>query len=149
MSNKPKYKGIFDYEQKPVVKDNTPSKTRQSFKDECDINKIVERYRVTGMLTDPSIPKTRNPFFGDFTQVTDYHQQAAQIASLNAEFEALPAKIRSRFQNDPGQMLDFLADEANTEEAVKLGLKPMSALPKDTTPTTEPPAPTTPEEPAA
>lgn len=38
-------------------------------------------------------------------------------------FNMLPSEIRNRFQNDPGQLIGYLSDEKNNEEAYKLGLK--------------------------
>ena len=35
---------------------------------------------------------------------------------------ALPSRVRRRFDNDPAELMEFLADEANREEAVMLGL---------------------------
>lgn len=100
----------------------TPSLTQQQFKEECDINNIIARYETTGLLTDPLHPGTRMPQFGDFSNVPDYLHAQTIIARTREAFEALPSKIRDRFDNDPAQMLEFLQDESNREEAVKLGL---------------------------
>ena len=35
---------------------------------------------------------------------------------------ALPAQIRSRFENDPAKLIDFLDNSENLDEAIKLGL---------------------------
>jgi hypothetical protein len=35
---------------------------------------------------------------------------------------ALPANIRSRFDNDPAKLIDFMENPANREEAESLGL---------------------------
>ena len=37
-------------------------------------------------------------------------------------FDALPSRIRKRFNNSPAQLLEFLADTANVSEAISLGL---------------------------
>lgn len=100
----------------------TPSLTQQQFKEECDINNIIARYETTGLLTDPLHPGTRIPQFGDFSNVPDYLHAQTIIARTREAFEALPSKIRDRFDNDPALMLEFLQDESNREEAVKLGL---------------------------
>ena len=99
-----------------------PSLTQQQFKEECDINNIIARYETTGLLTDPLHPGTRMPQFGDFSNVPDYLHAQTIIARTREAFEALPSKIRDRFDNDPAQMLEFLQDESNREEAMKLGL---------------------------
>ena len=37
-------------------------------------------------------------------------------------FLDLPAKVRDRFKNDPGQFLEFATDPSNVDELVKMGL---------------------------
>ena len=48
--------------------------TQQSFKEECDINVIVERFGLTGQLPE----NLRMPVSGDFTGITDF-QTAMQV----------------------------------------------------------------------
>lgn len=108
--------------QSPSVEFNLPSLTDQSQKDECDINRILQRYRETGYLTDPLHPATRKPIFGDFTDIPDYQAALDLIAKADDAFMQLPAKIRDRFSNNPQEIFDFLNDEKNRDEAVKLGL---------------------------
>lgn len=100
-----------------------PSLAQQHFKDETDINVLLERFKVTGQMPQG----VRLPSYGDFTGVTDF--RSAQEAVLNARnaFMDLPASLRARFENDPQKLMDFLADPANSDEAVKLGLKVASA----------------------
>ncbi|RYF32309.1 MAG: hypothetical protein EOO38_31115, partial [Cytophagaceae bacterium] len=50
-----------------------------------------------------------------------------------AQFDALPAKIRDRFNNDPSRFLAFCENPENEAELVQLGLR--DAKPE------EPPAP--------
>jgi len=88
--------------------------------------------------------------FGDFTSYDDYHSSLNQIIEAQDAFEALPSSMRKRFGNDPGELLAFLEDPANNEEAVKLGLRqappppPPEAPPArqeaPEVPTTKPPA---------
>jgi phage internal scaffolding protein len=98
-----------------------PGYTQQQFKDDADINSIMERYQKTGLLTDPMNPGTRQPMFGDFEDM-DFHEAQTFLANAFQDFEALPARIRDRFENDPGKLLDFLRDDNNRDEAIKLGL---------------------------
>lgn len=106
----------------PAVEFVLPSLADQSQKDECDINRILQRYRETGYLTDPLHPGTRKPIFGDFTDIPDYQAALDLIAKADDAFMQLPAKIRDRFSNNPQEIFDFLNDEKNRDEAVKLGL---------------------------
>lgn len=98
---------------------------KQSFKDECDVNKIMHKYRVTGVLTHL---RTQSPKYGDFTNVTDYQTSLNAVMAAQDAFSHLPAKVRSRFGNDPSQLLAFIEDPTNKEEAQKLGLIPTPGL---------------------
>lgn len=94
-----------------------PSMTKEAPANEVDINTIMDRYLRTGVLPEP-----RPAQYGDATAVPSY-EEAMNIVNQGREaFEALPSKIRERFANDPGQFLAFVNDEANYDEAVKLGL---------------------------
>lgn len=104
--------------------DSSPSRTKQSFAAECDINNIMARYLNTGLITHEN---TRQALYGDATGV-DYQSAQNFIAAANSEFQALPSAIRSRFDNDPALFLDFIHDEKNLPEMAELGfLKDESA----------------------
>ena len=95
-----------------------PSRTKQSFKQEADINTILEKYARTGLIPSYDQPQQ----YGDYTGVMDYHTAQNKIAEGKSAFADLPSKIRKRFDNDPGQFLDFIYDEENFDEMVELGL---------------------------
>lgn len=94
------------------------SLTQQQFAEESDINYIADRYGLTGQL--PQVLTL--PEYADYNGIFDF--QSAQNAVINAkqEFLTLPAKIRSRFDNNPQRLLEFLANPENREEAEFLGL---------------------------
>lgn len=98
-------------------KDNHPA--QQSPKDEVDINLIVERAkRGAGLLTiNANVPK-----YGDFTGLPSYRDALMMVNKARDMFMSLDAFVRERFGNDPARLLDFLSDEKNHDEAVKLGL---------------------------
>ena len=102
-----------------------PTLAQQNFKDECDINHIVRQFGLTGELPG----KPLSPQYGDFSGVLDYHSAVNAVLAAQDDFMELPAQMRSRFNNDPAQLIDFLSNEENREEATKLGLvaaKPIS-----------------------
>lgn len=101
------------------LKFTDPSLTKQSFKDECDINYIVAKFAKTGVLDHEALVK---PKFGDFLGVTDYQTALNQVIEAEEAFDALPAKVRSRFKNQPVEFLEFCSDEKNYDEMVELGL---------------------------
>jgi len=97
--------------------------TKQSFKDECDINVIMSRYLSTGELPDLSLI---SPQYLDVSSGFDFQSMQDQVIEAQSLFDALPSKIRSRFENDPGQFLAFVSDPQNTNELRSMGLlKPL------------------------
>lgn len=105
---------------------SSPSLTQQQFADEADINKLVKRYEVTGMYYPPDVIVSRKPQYGDFTGVKSafdaYLAAEAFLDDAHAQFDELPSNVRSRFDNDPSVMLEFLEDPSNYDEAKRLGL---------------------------
>lgn len=118
-----------------------PTLAKQSFKEECDINTIVERFGITGQLPQ----NVRMPTYGDFEQVYDFHTAMNAIRAAEESFMAMPAKIRARFQNDPQQFVEFCSDENNREEAAKLGLAAAKVAALAPTPPKAPDAPEAPQ----
>lgn len=98
-----------------------PSLTKQSMSDECDINKIMERFEKTGILTHAN---DSSPRYGDFSDVVDYDESLRVVMDAEESFMSLPAKVRARFQNDPSELIEFVRDPANLNEAISLGLVP-------------------------
>jgi len=96
-----------------------PGRTKQSFKDECDVNTIMRRYEATGILPEPrGVPQ-----YLDVSSI-DFQEAQFFIAAANSRFFSLPSRIRDRFENDPAQFLAFMEDSRNAQEARELGLVP-------------------------
>jgi phage internal scaffolding protein len=95
-----------------------PSRTQQSFRDECDINNILRQFNVTGQLPVGSV----QPQYGDFSGITDYQSALNAVMAAQDSFLALPAKVRAKFDNDPALFVEFASDEANKDELKALGL---------------------------
>ncbi len=95
-----------------------PSRTKQSFRDECDINNILRQFNVTGQLPLGSV----QPQYGDFSGITDYQSALNAVMAAQDSFLALPAKVRARFDNDPAYFVEFASNEANKDEMRALGL---------------------------
>lgn len=113
----PKVYNCFERPVDPGISNFSEDRTRQAHRDECDVNNIVKRLEQTGFL-----PEGRGPgAFGDFTGL-EFQDMLTRVNAAQAAFDSLPAAIRTRFGNDPGELLDFMDDPSNREEAVKLGL---------------------------
>lgn len=97
-----------------------PSKTDQSYKKEADTNTILEKFRTTGQVTHLA---KRQGQYVDTSQMLDLYDGMVMIKEAESEFAALPATLRKRFDNNVENLIKFLDDPKNDEEAVKLGLK--------------------------
>lgn len=104
---------------RPVLICRKPSKVQQHFRQESDVNEIMRRYRATGVL-----PGARRgvPVFGDFSDGIDFLEAQERVVKAREAFESLPAEVRRRFRNDPAELLEFISDESNRDEAEQLGL---------------------------
>lgn len=114
------------------LKCEDPSMAQVQFQEESDINVLVERFGLNGeMPVSPTVPQ-----YGDFTGINDFQSAMNAVLVAKSQFMELPAKVRSRFDNDPQKLLEFVSDDANIDEARVLGLlKPVVEAP------TEPPKP--------
>lgn len=119
-------------------KDSYVSMTKQSFANEVDINQIVARFSKTGLL--PTF--NGQPFYGDVSEIGDFQEAMNVVASANELFNQYPAEIRERFGNDAGQLIEFLSDENNRDEAIALGLvvKPVDPVVDPIAPLSQPKA---------
>lgn len=94
------------------------SMTRQEFKRECDINYILARVGAGQIELVP--PEAT---YQDFSEVpSNYDDLASKLLDADQRFASLPSKLRDRFGNSPANLLAFLGNEANRDEAIKLGL---------------------------
>lgn len=110
--------------------ENSVSLTEQHHKDDLDINRIVNRALRDGAM-DPSL----NRHFGKFMDASDsvdFLEANIRYRQGVEAFENLSSKIRTRFNNDPHQLMQFLEDPANRDEAIKLGFieKPVPVSPE-------------------
>lgn len=114
----PFFRSAYSPRQRVSISFEGPGRTKQSFKNECDINTIVGRFAKTGVL---SHTHGREPIWGD-VEAMDFQGAMQLVANAREDFAALPSKLRDRFHNDPGALLGFLSNENNREEAIRLGL---------------------------
>ena len=115
-------------------------KTRDSEKDQADINKIMKRFEMTGVLPVDQ----RTPQFLDVASAPDYRTALDRINTINRSFMEMPADVRARFDNDPAVLLDAVGDPAREAELIELGIlpaKPVAAVPHDGTPPAVPAVP--------
>ena len=80
--------------------------TKQSFKDECDINNIVRRFSVTGQMPVTDM----RAMYGEFDTTTDYQSALNKVMDADKAFMTVPSDIRARFNNNPAEYMRFLSD---------------------------------------
>lgn len=106
---------------------NLPTRTQQQYKDQVNVNNIISKFKKTGSITH--VRNAQEGVYMDLTELPSLQEAHEVVIAASKAFEAVPSKIRQRFGHDPQQMLDFLKDKNNDEEAIKLGLKVRQAPP--------------------
>lgn len=101
--------------------------TDQAFKDQCDINKIVQHFEDSGMWPVPGkqAPTLGYDAFDDHPTLQD---QLQLVIDTKERFSALPVAVRRRFGNDPEALVSFVTDARNRDQAVALGLIPAAPV---------------------
>lgn len=84
-----------------VTASSKPSRTRQSFRDECDINLIMSKYSKNGGFELP----TRPPVYADVYDTPDLQTAYEVMRDAEDAFMRLPSDLRKYLDNDPRRML--------------------------------------------
>ncbi len=94
------------------VKRYTDGRTKQSFKDECDINLIMKRAALGGTISHLSQYEGQYADFSDF----DFFEQTRMLTRGREVFDALPAEIRREFGQSPAAFFEYVNDPKNINE---------------------------------
>lgn len=124
-----KFRSAYADRIKVSLDTGSESQVQQNAKDECDVNKILEKFNRTGQL--PNMIK-KDPQYGDFADASDYHEALNMVIFAQEQFQGLSSRVRNRFANDPEKFLAFVNDPKNAKEMQELGLtksKPVSDSP--------------------
>lgn len=119
----PMFRTMYNYDREEATKATAlyckdPTRAQQQFKEESDINNIMKKFGVTGEL-----PQLIRPVMPDeYEEVTDFQSAMNVIRRANEAFMQMPSGVRARFQNNPQIFTEFFANEANRDEAEKMGL---------------------------
>lgn len=95
------------------------SRTQQHFKDQVDINRILAKYRKTGVIEHVKRAQER---YGDFAELAEYGMNLDKVAKAQQAFEMLPATLRNKFNNSIPGFFTYIMDEANFDDCVKMGI---------------------------
>lgn len=91
---------------------------------DTDINEMMRRMGINDYSVLPAIDigGIDPSYYGDFTDIPDLRAALDRVNEAKDRFQALPAKLRSRFDNNPWKLHTFVNDPENYEEAITLGL---------------------------
>lgn len=95
-----------------------PSRTKQAFRDECDVNNILSRYRRTGLIDYKNVYSAQ---YGDIPAM-DFQQAQNLVLRARKMYDDLPSTVRREFAS-PYDFLDFVQNPANGDRMVELGLR--------------------------
>ncbi|AZL82724.1 internal scaffolding protein [Apis mellifera associated microvirus 7] len=97
-----------------------PSRTRQEFADECDINVLMRKFEATGVVSHVN---QRSPMYLDLSDGVMPLQEALDtVRSATEAFMSLPARARAEFDNDPVAFVEFAQNPDNYEKMLEWGL---------------------------
>lgn len=91
-------------------------RTKQEFKDDCDINRLLARAQREGTLTHIT---EFGGEYGDFSEIgslLDAHLQYQRGVEI---FDRLPAEMRKEFNQNPVEFFQYVNDPANRDDLVK------------------------------
>lgn len=89
-------------------------RTKQAFKDQTDINKMLKKAQVTGSIAH--LQKYPEAVYGEFDGEFDLLTAHGQIEKANMIFADLPSEIRAEFGNDALSFVKFAGDPANNDK---------------------------------
>lgn len=113
--------------------------TKQSHKDECDINRILKQFQRTGIITHV---QNARPTYEDLPSDVDFQESLNTILTAEEAFSGLPSKVRAHFNNNPAELLAALNDPAQADQLRDFGiLNPLPAAPPPLQPPPGDPAP--------
>ncbi len=116
-------------------------RTKQAFRDETDINKILKRAQKTGTISHLNKHEGRYADFSDF----DFFGSQLKLAQGREVFDDLPPELRMEFNQSPAEFFKYVNDPANKD---RLGtLLPGLAEPGRQNISINPPVADTPAEP--
>ncbi len=91
-------------------------RTKQSFRDETDINKILKRAQKTGTISHLN---QHQPQYADFSNF-DFFANTLMLTQGREIFDDLPSELRNEFNQSPQQFFTYVNDPANVDRLAEL-----------------------------
>lgn len=114
----PIFKNPYDPHRRVSISFHGVGRTKQSFRDDCDINNIMARYMKTGVLDHVRAEVAQ---YGDVSGA-DFQGALDLVAGAKSMFHSLPSNIRTEFENNPAKFFEFMENPANAQRAREMGL---------------------------
>jgi hypothetical protein len=99
-------------------KDYSDGRTKQAFKDSCDINKILKKAQKQGTLSH--LLKYPEAVYGEFDGEMDLLTAHGRIERAQQIFDDLPSEIRSEFKGNALEYVKYVNDPANKGRLAEL-----------------------------
>lgn len=115
-----------------------PLMTKQSMKNECDINNILNQYKKTGIITHVQAAR---PTYEDLPDASDFQEAQNVLIAASQAFDGLPSKVRDHYANDPYLFLAAISDESQHDQLREFGVlkpKPEGRMPQEPSGSTAP-----------
>lgn len=96
-----------------------PSRTRQDFAKDCDINVLMAHYEKNAVM--PPI-NGKEPSYFDASGVPDFREALDIAREASEAFMRVPAAVRKELDNDVHRFVEYCNDPANKEQLQKWGL---------------------------
>lgn len=90
-------------------------RTKQAFKDETDITKMLSRAQKAGTMSH--LQKYEGTY-GDFADY-DFLQNTIMLTQGREVFDALPSELRREFNQSPADFFAYVNDPANAQDLAK------------------------------
>lgn len=104
-------------------------RTKQSFKDATDINKILSKAQKTGTVSHLA---KHEGVYGDFSDIDDLMTAHERLQRGQQIFDELPGEVRREFNQSPAEFFNFVNDPKNAGQLHKV--LPALAKPGDQRP---------------
>ncbi len=105
-------------------------KTQQHLQAGTDINRILERWLKHGTSVAHLNPQEAS--YGDFSSGVDYATALNKIKAAEADFDALPSRVRALCGNDPAEFLQIVFDPERRDELEGLDIGYRQSVEGDT-----------------
>ena len=97
-------------------KDYSDGRTKQAFKDSCDINKMLKKAQKSGSIAH--LQKYPELVYGEFDGEFDLLTATQKIAKAGEIFAELPSEVRREFGNNAIEFVRFANDPENVGRMV-------------------------------